>query len=118
MVRSLLEYCCPLWNPSKIRDIQELESVQKVFISRISGNDGMNYWETLEHLKIMSLQRRRERYIILHMWKILNEKTSNDLNITFNWRRRFGYQAKIPNLNKNSSAVNQSLRDNYDTIEF
>ena len=23
MVRSLVEYCCPLWHPSKISDIQE-----------------------------------------------------------------------------------------------
>ena len=51
MVRSLIEYCCPLWHPSKISDIQELksvqkelesvqkelESVQKEFTARISG---------------------------------------------------------------------------------
>ena len=28
MVRSRLEYCCPLWNPVKIvRDIQKLENI-------------------------------------------------------------------------------------------
>ena len=37
MVRRLLEYCCPLWHPSKICDIQELESVQKAFTTRITG---------------------------------------------------------------------------------
>ncbi len=37
MVRSLLEYCSPLWNPIKIGDIQDLESVQHNFISRIAG---------------------------------------------------------------------------------
>ena len=37
MVRSLLEYCSPLWNPTKISDIQELESVQKAFTTRIAG---------------------------------------------------------------------------------
>ena len=37
IVRNLLEYCCPLWNPVKIMDIQELESVQKVFTTKISG---------------------------------------------------------------------------------
>ena len=37
MVRSLLEYCCPLWNPSKVSDIQELEGVQRTFTSRIAG---------------------------------------------------------------------------------
>ena len=112
MVRSLLEYCCPLWNPAKVSDIQELDGVQKAFVSRIAGTKDMNYWEILKHLSLMSLQRRRERYIILHMWKILNNRTSNDLGITFTRRLRLGYQATVPSLNRNSSAANQSLRDN------
>ena len=29
-----------------------------------------NYWERLHVLKLYSLQRRRERYIIIHIWKI------------------------------------------------
>ena len=43
MVRSLLEYCCPLWHPSKISDIQELESVQKAFTARITELHELNY---------------------------------------------------------------------------
>ena len=31
MVRSLLQYCCPLRRPTKVTDIQELENVQKIF---------------------------------------------------------------------------------------
>ena len=83
MVRSLLEYCCPLWSPVKIMDIPELESVQKVFTSKISGMSELNYWQRLQKLSLMSLQKRRERYIILHTWKILNKKTSNDLHVQF-----------------------------------
>ena len=67
MVRSLIEYCSPLWNPVKISAIQELESVQKVFTSKISGMTELNYWDRLRQLTLMSLQRRRERYIILHI---------------------------------------------------
>ena len=37
MVRSRLEYCCPVWNPSKIQDIQALENVQRNFTRKISG---------------------------------------------------------------------------------
>ena len=62
MVRSLLEYCSPLWNPSKISDIQELESVQKAFTARIAGVQSTHYWDRLKELSLMSLQRRRERY--------------------------------------------------------
>jgi len=83
LVRSHLEYCCPLWHPSKISDIQQLEGVQRTFTAKISGVQHLNYWERLKALKVMSLQRRRERYIILQMWKILHDLIPNDLNITF-----------------------------------
>ena len=108
MVRSLLEYCCPLWNPTKVADIQELENVQKVFTRKILGMSDLNYWERLEKLSLFSLQRRRERYIILHMWKILNSATSNDLNIEFYFRPRLGNLAKIPPCKKNSSKFHWS----------
>ena len=111
MVRSLLEYCCPLWHPIKISDIQELESVQKAFTARISGIKDMHYWDRLVHLSLMSLQRRRERYIILHMWKILHGCTSNDLNVQFVTRPRFGNIAVIPSKSRVSTAANQSLYD-------
>ena len=111
MVRSLVEYCCPLWNPTKISDIQELESVQKAFTSRIAGIQELHYWDALKQLSLMSLQRRRERYIILHMWKILNHMTSNDLQVQFVSRPRLGNLAKIPSVNKSATTANRSLYD-------
>lgn len=111
MVRSLLEYCCPLWNPVKVSDIQELESVQKVFTSRICGMKDLHYWDRLKQLSLMSLQRRRERYIVLHMWKILHNRTSNDLQVQFDYKPRLGYQSKVPGLNRKSTAANKTLYD-------
>ena len=112
MVRCLVEYCCPLWHPTRISDIQELESVQKAFTARIAGVKDMHYWDRLVHLSLMSLQRRRERFIILHMWKILHQRTSNDLQVQFISRPRFGNLAVIPSKCRTSSAANQSLFDN------
>ena len=37
MVRSKLEYCCPVWNPVKITEIQRLENVQRSFTRKILG---------------------------------------------------------------------------------
>ena len=112
MIRSLLEYCCPLWNPSKIADIQELEGVQRTFTSRIAGCYELNYWERLKKLSLMSLQRRRERYIILHMWKLLHGVSSNDLRVQFTKRSsRSGIQANIPSICKGASAAQQSAYD-------
>ena len=34
MVRSKLEYCCPLWNPSSVAEMLKLERIQRIFTSR------------------------------------------------------------------------------------
>ncbi|XP_068240276.1 uncharacterized protein [Palaemon carinicauda] len=111
MVRSLLEYCCPLWNPRSVSDIEELEGVQRTFTTRIAGSQHLNYWEKLKKLSIMSLQRQQERYILLHMWKILHGTVSNDLKIKFVSRPRTGFKAVVPPLRGGVAAYNQSLYD-------
>ena len=111
LVRSQLEYCCPLWNCHKVTDIQVLEGVQKTFTSRIWGLQHLDYWQRLKALKIMSLQRRRERYLLIHMWKILNGCSPNDIDIKFCDPSRKGVRAKVPSLCKSSSLRNQSLYD-------
>ena len=59
----------------------------------------------------MSLQRRRERYLLIHMWKILNGCSPNDIDIKFCDPSRKGVRAKVPSLCKSSSLRNQSLYD-------
>ena len=92
LVRSHLEYCCPLWNTSKISDIQQIEGAQRTFTSKIWGVQHLDYW-----------QRRRERYIIIHMWKILHQRCSNDHGINFSTPSRHGIKATIPSLSKSST---------------
>ena len=111
MIRSRTEYCCPLWNPHKISDIQTLESIQRTFTSKITGYSDFDYWTRLKMLRIYSLQRRRERYLLMHMFKILNDFTPNDLNINFIYSDRRGILAVVPPLVRNASAKHQS---NYD----
>ena len=111
LVRSHLEYCCPLWNSSKNADIQQLESVQRTFTSKISGVQHLNYWQRLKSLNLMSLQRRRERYVIIHMWKTLHKKCPNDLDITFTETLRHGMKANVPSLSTGSSQRNQRIFD-------
>ena len=59
----------------------------------------------------MSLQRRRERYAILHMWKILKRKINNDLNIRFYDSPRHGTTAVVPSLHPNSNHKARTLYD-------
>ena len=98
MVRSKLEYCCPVWDPSKIDDICGIENIQRNFTRKISSCSNLNYWERLKKLKLMSLQRRRERYIIIHTWKIANGAAPNDINMAFRKNQRLGLKATIPKL--------------------
>ena len=63
-----LEYCCQLWNPWKAKDIQAIEAIQRTFTYKITEVQHLNYWERLHELKLYSLQRRRERYIIIYIF--------------------------------------------------
>ena len=112
MVRSRLEYCSALWNPHKIQDIKTLEAIQRSFTRRISGCKDMDYWERLRYLQLPSLQRRRERYIIINAWKILNSKIPNDIDMKFHSSDRLGVRAKIPPLAKNCPSSIQSIYEN------
>ena len=99
MVRSRLEYCCPVWNPVKISDIQKIENVQRCFVRKIAGLKDMDYRDRLKKLKMMSLQRRRERYCIIQVWKIINEHAPNDVQMQFKTHSRLGIKALIPKIN-------------------
>ena len=103
LIRSKLEYCSPLWNPSIVRDIETIEDVQQFFTNRISGMSDLSYWDRLTALKLQSLQRRRERYIIIHTWKTITGYVPNDLGMQFVESRRFGKQATVPSLKTSPS---------------
>ena len=111
LVRSHLEYCCPLWNPQDIKHIKLLENIQKNFVNKISGLNGNSYWEKLRELNIQSLQRRRERYCMVHMWKIINNYAPNDLGFELYTSPRLGIKVK-PKPLVVSSSKHQTTRDN------
>ena len=84
IVRSRLEYYCLVWNPSLMQDIKRLESTQRAFTRYISGFQGLLYWDRLKKLGLMpGAPFFRERYVILHMWKIWQDAVPIDLDIQF-----------------------------------
>ena len=66
-----VEYCSQLWSPTKKGLIQDLEILQKNFLRKLTGFNKLNYWELLETLQLFSLERRRERYTVIYVWKVL-----------------------------------------------
>ena len=66
LVIPLLEYCCQLWNPWKLKDIKQIEGIQRTFTNKITEINHFNYCERLKTLKLYWLERRRERYIVIY----------------------------------------------------
>ena len=115
LVRSKIDYCCQLWCPIKAGDIQRIEQIQRSFIRKISGMQGLSYWEQLSALSLYSLERRRERYIILYVWRIIENMTPNfndpergGIKVNLNPRR--GRTCTIPGINRQVSAAIQRIR--------
>ena len=98
-VRPRLEYSSPLWSPYQKKHLIQIESIQRTVTSRMAGMEGMNYWERIKELKIPSLQRRRERFQMIHIWKISQGIIPNDLNLQFYQTSRFGMKCKLPKSN-------------------
>ena len=108
-VLSVADSNTPVWNPSSMQDIKKLESTQRAFTRYISGYLGLSYWDRLKKLGLMSLQKRRERYVILHLWKIWQGAVPNDLDIQFYDHTRFGTRCKIPAIKRNSTTLSTSI---------
>ena len=99
-----LEYCSQLWNPTKRGDIQKLEMLQKTFTRKINGLSNLTYWDRLKRCGIFSLQRRRERYQIIYVWKILEELVPSLENVKrfSNFSDRGGRTCTVLSVNRNA----------------
>ena len=54
-----------------------LEKVQRTFTKHITGIRDFSYSKCLETFKLYSLQRRRDRYSIIYVWKIVEGLVPN-----------------------------------------
>ena len=78
LVQPHLDYCSQLWSPSSQELINKLEQVQRSLVSRICDTRLIrcHYWAKLSALRLYSQERRRERYMIIFIWKISQELVS------------------------------------------
>ena len=107
-----LEYSSPAWSPHLIRDIQKIEAVQRSFTAKISEVQDLDYWQRLQALKLYSLQRRRERFCIIHAWKIKHGLAPNDVALEFYDNPRLGNQCRRKPLTSRIASI-RSLRSNF-----
>ena len=99
-IKSKMEYCCIVWSPVSQKWIYELEKIQKSFTSKINGMEELDYHERLKKLNLYSLERRRERFMIIYGWQQLEEIRENVLRLTATTSRRDRriISPKIPNM--------------------
>ena len=80
IVLSRLDYGSQLWSSFLIKHITQLEKIQRSFTKHITGMNDMSYHERLKSLGLYSRQRRRERYCIIYIWKIIEGLATNFSN--------------------------------------
>ena len=69
----MLEYASQVWSPSKITDIELLESVQRYFTRRLPGMRTLSYSDRLRTLGLKSLEERRLYLDLVFCYTCLND---------------------------------------------
>ena len=70
-IKSKLEYCSVVWSPVDQGGINEVEKIQQAFTKKIEGMEELDYHQRLKECGLYSLERRRERYMIINGWQQL-----------------------------------------------
>ena len=109
LVLSMVEYCSALWSPQKLGLVRELEGVQRAFTKKIAGVQHLSYRDRLRELRLFSLERRRDRFRVIYVWRIINELSPNledarhKIQTTYSERR--GLECRIPAISRASSGL-------------
>ena len=110
LIQPKLDYCSQLYSPTKQELINRIESVQRNFTSNIYGFEDLDYWSRLSKLQLFSQERRRERYIIIFLWKISQGKVGG-YNIQFVTSDRRGRYAVPKPVIRSASANVRRARE-------
>lgn len=121
LILPIHDYCSQLWSPHKLGDIQRFELLQWYFLKKIKHVNDNDYWDALKSFNMLSLQRRRERYQIIYVWKIIEGIVPNPVMssahsknnfIDFSISQRLGRTCKVPGLKSQSSCYIKNIRFN------
>ena len=116
LVQCKLDYCSQLWSPARKGDIHTIEMVQNSFLRKLPAIRHMSYWQKLKQLKLYSQERRRERYTIIYIWRMLEGQVPciNSLDggakVKSIWHIRRGRECQIPCINHHSPRNIQALK--------
>ena len=96
----VLDYASQLWSPHLLKSIYLIEKVQRSFTKHITGIKNKPYDERLKLLNLYSVQRRRDRYQIIYLWKIIEGLVPNlSAPITCTYSERRGRSCVVSHVN-------------------
>lgn len=78
IIRPIVEYATPVWNPCLKKDIAEVERVQKKVTKCIRGISQLSYDERLRSLDLPKLETRRLYFDMLECYKIVHNLTRSE----------------------------------------
>ncbi|KAG1653494.1 hypothetical protein GQR58_025530 [Nymphon striatum] len=81
--------------------------IQTSYIRKITGLGHLNYWEQLKDFRLNSLQRRRERYLIIYTWCMLERQVPN-IGMVQDISKR-GRRCLVPPINQRAEKWTQKL---------
>ena len=108
LVLPIIDYSNIVWNPHTQQDIASIEAVQRNYTSKLEGMSDLTYYQRLKSLKLYSSERRRDRYNILYIFKIIHGKVPNP-GISFKWSPRRGKVLTYPSVKSQPSKAATSL---------
>lgn len=73
LIRSQFDYGVIIWNPWKLKIIDEIESVQRRATKLVNGFKNLSYEERLYKLKLPTMTYRRARGDMIELYKIIKE---------------------------------------------
>ena len=85
-----MDYGSPVWAPTYQKDITKIEDVLRNFTRRCPAIAGLHYWDRLRALKLMSCERRMERFIILYTFKIIRKEVDDPGAFTIRYTSKRG----------------------------
>ena len=109
-----LEYASILWTPYLIKHITQIEAIQRTITAKVEGLDNLNYYQRLRALGLYSLQRRRERFAAIYMYKVSKNLVPNNLKFQFYEASRHGLKCHQPTIAASTSRLS-TVRKNFFT---
>ena len=104
LVRPLLEYCSPVWNPVLKKDSLEIEKVQRRATKLVTSISDKEYSERMYILKLDSLNFRRRRMDLIQVFRIIKGIDNIPPNLFFKFQestRTRGHNLKLFKISPN-----------------